>query len=208
MIDTIKVKPPLLVGLTGSIGSGKSAVAAILKGLGAHIIDADFLARQAVLPGSHCLDRVIQEFGSEFLTAEGELNRKKMGNLVFRDPLARKRLEAIVHPEVRRLYIQAKELALKVKPSVIVYMVPLLFESGLDYSDLKKTIVVNARREECLKRVMERDGISRELAERKFSSQIAPEEKIKRANYVLDNNGDLITLEGRVRKLYGELLAL
>lgn len=131
-----------------------------------------------------------------------------MANKVFQDSSSRKRLEAIVHPEVRRLYSRTKKAALATNPALLVYMVPLLFESGLDYSDLKKTIVVSAPREECLRRIIARDGISRDLAERKFNSQIPPAEKEKKGDFVLYNDGDLAALEGKVRTLYGELINL
>src|SRR5207249_3410 len=142
----------LLVGLTGGIGAGKSTVARMLAERGAVVIDADELARRAVDPGTAGFEGVVGAFGPDVVSKDGSLDRARLAALVFQDEEARRKLEAIVHPEVRRLFM---EEAAKYRGSdrVLVYSVPLLLESGLQDS-FDVIVVVTADRENRLARVM------------------------------------------------------
>ena len=154
-----------MVALTGSIGSGKSTIAGYLKALGAETVDADELAREVVIAGSAGLKEIIQQFGSAIIDLDGSLNRYALGQIVFNDPSQRKLLEGIVHPLIRKRWLQTLEkLNTRVKGKVIVYVVPLFFESGADYQEIKKTIVVYASDSTCLTRTVNRDGLSEENA--------------------------------------------
>jgi len=210
------LKKHRLLGLTGAIGAGKSTVAQAFCKRGAKIIDADELAREAVNPGSPALTRISELFGENLIDTSGELDRKKMGNIVFNDPEKRKALEDIVHPEVRRLFFERLEKLLadicqKAKPEgaqqLILYVVPLLFESRFDYKELEKVIVVSAPRELCIERIMKRDRCSEELAEKKLNSQMPIEKKEQMADYIIKNSGTLQHLNQQVSDVYQAIMS-
>lgn len=203
-------KPPqhaLVVGLTGNIGSGKSAVAEILHTLGAHIIDADLLAREIVAPGTPALAEIKKTFGPETLLPSGELNRKKLGEIIFQNDSKRNVLEKITHPKIRELFLNTLKVAMR-KHAIIVYVVPLLFESGFPYDELEKIIVVTAPFEASIERIVKRDSCSPELAIQKFKSQIDPNIKTAKADFVIANDGNLEQLRAQVAELYGKLMVL
>lgn len=177
-----------IIGLTGGVASGKSSVAGILEGFGVPVIDADQLARQAVLPGSRSLARIAGVFGDDVIAADGTLDRKRLGTLVFGDPEKRRRLEGILHPEIRRLGVEriAKEIA--AGHDLLVYMAPLLIEAGaVDRVD--EIWVVTVRPEVQLERLMTRDGIGREEAQRIIDSQMPLAEKAAYGRVLIDNSG-------------------
>jgi dephospho-CoA kinase len=186
------------------IGSGKSAVAEKFQQLGALIIDADILARQAVLPGSTTLRVVLQTFGEQFLSADGSLDRKALGALVFSDIEKRKALEAIVHPRVRELWIEALEQALqgRPKPKLVIYVVPLLFESGASPPGVDQTLLVCAPRQQCLERIMQRDNCNQALAAAKYDAQMPESQKRAQADYVLENDTSIEELHSKVQTLW------
>ncbi len=192
----------LRVGLTGGIGSGKSAVADLLAAHGAVIIDADLLARRAVEPGSPGLERVVEEFGPRMLTPQGDLNRPVLAEIVFSDPEARGRLNAIVHPEVRRLAAVAEQAA---QPdAIVVHVIPLLVETGQqDRFDL--IVVVDVDPATQLRRVMGRDGIDRNRAQARIGAQASRQERLAAADLVIDNSGSLAELRGSVAELWQRL---
>jgi dephospho-CoA kinase len=192
------------VGLTGGIASGKSTVSAILAELGAVVIDADVLAREVVAAGTPGLAAVVAEFGDGVLTAEGELDRAAMGALVFADPGARKRLEAIIHPLVHR---RSAELEAEAAPdAVVVHDIPLLAEVGRAGS-FDAVVVVDAPVEVQVAR-MERDrGWSREDAEARIAAQASREDRLAIATYVVANTGTLEELRRRVAEVYAEIAA-
>ena len=192
------------VGLTGGIASGKSTVSAILAELGAVVIDADVLAREVVAAGTPGLEAVVAEFGDHVLTAEGELDRPAMGALVFADPGARKRLEAIIHPLVHQ---RSAELEAEAAPdAVVVHDIPLLAEVGRAGS-FDAVVVVDAPVEVQVAR-MERDrGWSREDAEARIAAQASRADRLAIATYVVDNTGTLDDLRRRVAEVYAELAA-
>lgn len=203
--ESNKIAP--LVGLTGNIGSGKSAAAAIFKQLGAHIIDADDLSRKVVEPGSIGLARIVEHFGKDVLQSDGSLDRKRLGHLVFHNTEDRKALEQIVHPLVRQEF--QKQLAQARQTSsakLIIAMIPLLFETNNRYPELEKIIVVAASPENCRQRIVARDQCAPELADKKLAAQLPIAEKVKRADFVIDNNQGLAELRQQVEQVWQQLL--
>jgi dephospho-CoA kinase len=193
-------------GLTGGIGSGKSTAAALFRERGVPIIDADELAREAVAPGSTGLADVAAAFGPEILAADGSLDRKKLGALVFSDTHARERLNAITHPLVRRLSQERFRALDEQGVTLAGYDVPLLFEVGLD-AVLRPIVVVTAREATQLERILARDGISEQAARERLAAQLPLSDKQKRADYVLYNNGTVAALAAQVDALLEKLRA-
>jgi dephospho-CoA kinase len=205
-----KSTPFQVVGLTGSVGSGKSQVAEILRELGADIIDADLLAREVTRPGSDVLNKIAAGFGQQFLTSSGELRRKELAKVVFNDQARRIELENIVHPSVRQLFrqrLQDLQAAQDQSSSLIVYVVPLLFETRFPYNEIDKIIVISAPREMCINRIINRDGYSRDLAEKIYSSQLPIREKEQSADIIIENSKDLETLKLLVKNAYDCLVS-
>jgi len=180
--------PLSVFGLTGGIGSGKSTAAALFRERGVPMVDADELAREAVASGSSGLAELIGAFGPQIQAPDGSLDRKRLGALVFADAEARKRLNAITHPIVRRLSQERFAGLDREGVKLAGYDVPLLFEVGLD-AILRPIVVVVAREATQLERIVARDGISEEAARERLASQLPLAEKQKRADYVLYNNG-------------------
>lgn len=192
------------VGLTGGIASGKSTVSAILAELGAVVIDADALAREVVAKGTPGLEAVVAEFGDAILTADGELDRPAMGALVFADPDARKRLEAIIHPLVHQ---RSAELEAYAAPdAVVVHDIPLLAEVGRAGS-FDAVVVVDAPPELQVTRMVQDRGWTREDAEARIAAQAGRDERLSIATHVVDNTGTLAELRDRVEQVYAELAA-
>ena len=177
-----------IIGLTGGIASGKSSVARLLEERGVPVIDADQLAREAVLPGSPALERIAAAFGREVIRDDGTLDRKRLGALVFADADKRRQLENIIHPEIRRLGEEQIERAAVAGQRVLVYMAPLLIEAGaVDRVD--EIWVVTVRPEIQLQRLMARDGIDRAAAQRIIDSQMPLAEKAAHGRVLIDNSG-------------------
>jgi dephospho-CoA kinase len=195
----------LLVGLTGGIGAGKSAVAAMLARRGAVVLDADDLARLAVEPGSHGYAEVLRTFGPRAVAVGGELDREWLASTVFGDPEARRRLEAIVHPEVARLLASRVE-ALRDSDEVVVYAVPLLVENRLE-GMFDVVVVVWAPVEERVRRLAAARGMDPEAARERMAAQASDRERERVADVVLRNDGSLEDLERQVDRLWSELRA-
>lgn len=177
-----------VIGLTGGIATGKSTVASFFTEKGAVVIDADLLSREAVSPGSQALQAIVALFGPEMLLPDGSLDRKRLGRVVFAEIEKRRRLEDIIHPEIRRLAEERIAHAAETGHRVVFYMAPLLIESGA--SDRVDEIwVVTVSPDVQLKRLLERDGLSREEAERIISSQMPLAEKESHGRLVIDNSG-------------------
>ena len=192
------------VGLTGGIASGKSTVSAILAALGAVLIDADLIAREVVARGTPGLDAVVAEFGPELLTSEGDLDRPAMGALVFGDPAARKRLEAIVHPLV---HARSAELEAEAGDhAVVVHDIPLLAEVGRGGS-FDAVIVVDAPADLQVSRMVEDRGWTREDAESRIAAQATRDDRLAIATHVIDNTGTLEELRAQVEETYAALVA-
>jgi len=190
----------LNVGLTGGIACGKSTVSRMLEARGAAIVDADRIARDVVSPGRPALLDIRETFGDDVIGADGSLDRKRLGAIVFGDEAARKKLEAITHPRIRaEMKRQIEEWNAKEPGRLVVVDIPLLFESRLDrmfaFEDI---LVVYVPREVQLERLMARDGMSREDAERRIDAQLPIEEKRRLADVVIDNSGTLEETERQV----------
>jgi dephospho-CoA kinase len=177
-----------IIGLTGGIASGKSTVARFFQSQGAALIDADQLAREAVEPGSRGLAGVVAAFGAGVLAQDGWLDRKGLGAMVFADSRKRRRLEAILHPEIKRLAEERIARAVEAGHRVIFYMAPLLIEAGAT-DRVDEVWVVTVHPELQLERLMLRDGLSREDAQRVVNSQMPLKEKERLGRVVIDNSG-------------------
>ena len=202
-------RPPI-VGLTGSIGSGKSLVARILAESGASIIDSDVLARDVVKVGQPAFVAIVDSFGKHVLKPDGEIDRGKLASIVFSDSQKRKELERIVHPEVKKALMAAVEKMLTAlpPPSVIVCVIPLLFEAGYDHATLDQIVTVSAPEEVCIQRAMGRDKASRELVLLRLKAQMSQAEKEQKADIVLRNDSDMAALTIRVRELFKTLTGI
>jgi dephospho-CoA kinase len=191
-----------LVGLTGGIATGKSTAARLFAERGAIVVDADVLARRAVAPGTACLEAIRQEFGARVLRPDGSLDREALGALAFSDEAARERLNAIVHPQVAVEAEKELEAACARDPrAIVIYDVPLLFEVGME-GRFDRVVVVYVPREIQLRRLQGRDGVTRAEAEARLSSQWDIEEKVRRADHVLDNRGSVERLRQQVGDLW------
>lgn len=197
-----------LVGLTGGIGSGKTAVSDALAKLGAGIVDTDLLAHQITAPGRLAISPIQKHFGAEFIDPNGALDRSKMRSLVFANPEARKSLEAITHPLIREESIrQAQRLAQEGVP-YLVFVVPLLIESGNWRSLLDYLIVVDCPEEAQIERVMRRSKLPRNEVVRILKAQASRAERLACADVVIENQGSLDQLEAEVLKLHQKILQI
>lgn len=197
----------LLVGLTGGVGTGKSTVSRMFRDLGCLIIDADLLAREVVEPGEPAYAKIVTEFGKQILDAEGQIDRKKLGTLVFGDPAKRRRLEGFTHPEIRqRQAAILAELMTEGFEGIAIFDAALLVEMG-GAKNMDRLVVVYADPGTQLKRIMLRDDISEAEARQRLRSQMPLAEKVKQAHYVVDNSGSREETERRVREVYQALLA-
>jgi dephospho-CoA kinase len=195
------------VALTGNIASGKSAVAQVWSRLGASIIDADELARRAASPGSPGLERIVAEFGTSVLTPEGELDRAALRSVVFAEDRKRQRLESILHPEIARLRL-AEEARLEARGvRIVVHVIPLLFEVGLQHA-FDAVVVVEAPEEMRLARIVAGRGLGAEEARRMIAAQMPAELKRAEATIVIENRGTVTELEFKAEQVWHELEAL
>jgi dephospho-CoA kinase len=189
------------VGLTGGIASGKSTVADELARRGALVIDADRLAREVVDPGTRELAMVAARFPGTVV--DGRLDRAKLAAVVFADPQARRDLEGIIHPAVRR---RAAELEQSAPPgSVVVHVIPLLVETGQE-SDFDLCVVVDVDHETQLRRLLARDGMTRAEAEARIGAQASREQRLAAADVVIDNSGSVTQLKEQIDDLWSVLL--
>jgi dephospho-CoA kinase len=189
----------LRVGLTGGIATGKSYVVRRLRDAGVPVVDADVLAREAVAAGTAGLAAVATRFGADVLTPQGDLDRAKLGALVFRDENARHDLESIIHPVVRRGIATFFE-QLPSETPLAVADIPLLYETHRE-RHFDKVIVVACAPATQVARVMARDGLSREDAERRITAQLPLEEKVRRADYVIRTDGTHAETDAQVAQL-------
>jgi dephospho-CoA kinase len=196
----------LLVGLTGGIATGKSSVAEILKSLGCVVLDADTLAREVVEPGRPALEAIAREFGREVLRADGTLDRKRLGAVVFAQPERRRRLEAITHPAIRERFVaRLAELEAQGFAGLVVWDAPVMIESG-GHRQMDRLVVVVTDAATQRERAIARDG-DRADVERRIASQMPLGDKARLADYVIDNSGDRAATEARTREVHRALLA-
>ena len=186
-----------LIGLTGGIASGKSAVAKILARRGAAVINADNLAREVVEPGEQAWQEIVATFGRDVLQPDRSLDRQKLRTIIFNDPDARKKLESIVHPRVRARAEQRIEEHRAAGFEIVVYEVPLLFEAKI-HEWLRPVILVACDLETQRRRLKLRDQIDSAAAQKIIDSQMSLAEKRRLADYVIENNGTLEDLERQV----------
>lgn len=189
------------VGLTGGIGSGKSAVARFFSDWGALIIDADQLAREVVAPGTDGLAEIAALWPE--VIVEGSLDRAALSRIVFDDAAARERLNGIIHPRVRALALQLDDAP---AGTIVVHMIPLLFE-GEYWKMCDRTVLVTAPEDVRIARVMARDGWTREAVEARMRAQIDPDVARSLATDIINNDGGLLTLEQRARSVFTALRA-
>lgn len=195
---------PLVVGLTGGIGAGKSTVARMLEQLGAFVVDADVIARRVLSEDPEGVEEVIRAFGREVLDEHGEVDRARLASRVFGDRRARKRLELIVHPKVQSMAAHGIEEAARLKKSVVVFDAALLVETGAsDHVD--RVIVVTAPESHRVGRLADRDGVSKEDATARMKAQLRDDERVAAADWVVDNRLDIDDLNRQVEKLWSSL---
>jgi len=190
--------------LTGGIATGKSTVAAMLRDLGATIIDADKLAREVVEPGQEAWREIVAVFGSDILRSDGTINREKLRKLVFRDGEARERLETITHPRIRRLAQERIERLAAEGADLIVYEAPLLFEKQI-HRWLRPVVLVACHPATQKKRLQDRDRLTEEEAREHLAAQMTLQEKRKLADFVIENDGDLEGLRKQVAEVWKEI---
>jgi dephospho-CoA kinase len=195
----------VIAGLTGGIATGKSTVSRLLHDLGAHIVDADKIAREVVCCGKPAWMEIKSRFGKEILKEDGEIDREKLGSIVFYDKGKRIALERIVHPEVSRtMEDQIRNITIKDPIAVVILDVPLLIETGMDQG-LNQIIVVYCPENIQIQRLMERDTISREDALARVHSQMPIEEKKQHATFLIDNSMSLDETRQQVEEAYALL---
>jgi len=189
-----------VLGLTGGIGSGKSMVAQMFARLGAVVIDADLLAREVVEPGQPALEEIAATFGPDVLLPDGRLDRAKLADIIFADPVERAKLDAITHPRIRaRMDEEIK--ARRSGPGVLIVDIPLLYENDRSYS-VERVIVVWVDPQTQLRRIRQRDGLSTEAAGQRIAAQMPLEAKRARADHVIDNSGTREDTRRQVEAIY------
>ncbi|MCM3568320.1 dephospho-CoA kinase [Neobacillus mesonae] len=193
----------LIVGLTGGIASGKSTVSNMLKEMNITVIDADVESRLAVQKGEPAYYKIIEEFGSDILLENEEIDRPKLGSIIFHQEDKRKLLNQIVHPDVRSRMNNKIEQAKQNREDVIILDIPLLFESKLTYM-ADKTILVYVNEEIQLKRLMERNSLSVSDAKARMQSQMPLSEKVSLADAVIDNNGSVDKTKNQLMKILAD----
>lgn len=196
-------RPVLRAGLTGGIASGKSTVSGFLRDLGAVVVDADRLAHDAILPGGPCFEAVVERFGAGILAADGTVDRAALGRIVFADAEARKELEAIVHPAVRRGIARAIEGS---DAPIVIVDAALLVESGF-HRDLDVLVVLRCPVETQIARLASRNGLSRSEALARIGAQAPLEAKLAVADHVIDTGGSLEATREQTAAVYRALLA-
>ncbi|SHG84394.1 dephospho-CoA kinase [Ornithinibacillus halophilus] len=178
----------IVIGLTGSIASGKSTVSLMFDEFNIPVIDADKISREVVEPGEEAYEKIVATFGESIVREDGKLDRKELGAIVFENEEKRKQLNEIVHPAVRKSMLEKRDALIEQGEKCVVLDIPLLFESKLTHF-VNKTIVVYVDEDVQLKRLMERDGYNEKEAMQRIQSQIPVKEKANLADEVINNNG-------------------
>ena len=186
-----------IVALTGGIASGKTAVSDAFVALGVPVVDTDVIARRVVAPGSEGLQALVAEFGEEFLTEDGALDRNKLREIIFMESESRERLEAILHP---RIAAEARRQIESLETPYAILVAPLLVETGV-FEDADRVLVVDVPESVQIERLSYRDGASEEQARAALAAQASRQERLARADDVIENTGSLAGLQGKVRAL-------
>ena len=193
----------LIVGLTGGIGSGKTTISDAFARLGVPVIDTDILARELVARGQPALSAIIERFGPEYLDKSGNLNRIQLRKRIFTDPIARQHLEAILHPRIRS---ELRQRLVILEATYCIVVVPLLLETGMT-DTVHRVLVVDVPETLQLSRVMSRDNIDETQAKRILAAQINRNERLARADDIINNNGNLTDLYHQVTALHHQYQA-
>jgi len=192
----------LVAGLTGSIATGKSTVSGILKELGAFIVDADRAAHEIVLPGTKAFNEIVRIFGKQILQKSGEIDRERLGRIIFNDSAMRSILEEVVHPEVMRsMDEQICSIKSDFPDAVVILDVPLLIETGM-HKGVSEVIVVYCPEDMQIKRIKIKDNISKKKALAKVRAQISIEEKRRYASLLIDNSASRENTRRQVKNTY------
>lgn len=192
-----------IIGLTGGIASGKSTVSSFFRQKGAAVLDADRIARELSEPGGKLHAEYVRHFGAEVLQSDGTLDRRRIGQIVFSDPQQKQWLDAVSHPAIRAELLRKLAQKRNEKQRLILLDIPLLFESGWDKM-ADKTCLVYVDESVQLQRLMKRDGYTRREAQDRIAAQMPLEEKKKRADYLIDNNGSLTDTVRQAEALWKE----
>ena len=195
-----------VIGITGGIGSGKSTVSDMLRAKGATILHADQVGHEVYRPGTPVQEQVVQAFGRQVLTEDGQIDRRKLGQIVFSEAGALERLNAITHPPMRQLMIEKLEELRRKGTPVVILEAALLIEAGwVDLAD--EVWVTTVEPDEAARRSMERSGLSRQQAEARIAAQLSNAERMKHAQVVIDTNCSLADVAQRVDELWEDLTA-
>lgn len=195
----------MILGITGTIASGKSLVAAAFAQRGAALVSADQLAREIVRPGSEVLARLVERFGAGILTDSGRLDRDRLARMVFADEQARTDVNRITHPAIGRLALERLRALADSGVPLVVYEAPLLFEAKAE-SRVDRILVVRIAPDIQLQRLMARDGLSESEARQRVAAQMGQEEKLARADYVIDNSAEVAATLQQVDRLWRRLV--
>lgn len=194
----------LSVGLTGNVGAGKSTVVGLFAGWGATVIDTDVLAREVVEPGSPALATLGEIFGEEMITKEGELDRAAMRRVVFADQGARDQLEAVLHPAIRARFAELLIEAEARGDRIVIGVIPLLYEKSME-GDFDVVLLIDAPLDLRIERLVSKRGLSADEARAVAAAQVPAEQKRARADFIIDNDSDIPTLERRAWETWKEI---
>ena len=197
----------LVIGLTGSIGTGKSEAARQLEALGASIISADQVGHEAYTPYTEAWEQIVAAFGDGILQEDGEIDRRKLGALVFSDPDQLEKLNQIMHPRMARMVADQIEALRGEQVDVVVVEAALLFEAGWD-SLVEEVWVTDSPEKVVIERLKLRNGMSEEEARKRMSSQMGRIERLERSDYVIENSGDMAALESAIKELWDRRVAV
>lgn len=192
------MRKPYILGLTGGIGTGKSTVSGILRGEGAFIVDADDISRHALDIGTECYQAVKETFGDLILREDGSVNRGRLAQIVFNDEAQLQCLNSIIHPYVRKQIYAETEKAAALDVDIVVWDIPLLFEGGYE-SDTNAVLVVTCPLKLRLARLYLRSGMKEDEALARMRAQMPEEERCRKADFVINNDGTLETLKEKVK---------
>lgn len=196
---------PFCVGLTGGIGSGKSTAAGMFEALGAAVVDTDGISRELTAPNGAAIPALREQFGPEYVAANGGLDRERMRRLVFDNDAARAKLEAILHPMIRDI---SRERVAAARAPYVILMVPLLLETGAVLDLARRVLVVDCSESRQLERATRRSGLSASEVRAIMATQLPRAERFARADDVLDNDGGMEALRRQVGELHAKYLTL
>ncbi len=194
----------LKIAVTGSAGSGKSLVCQKFKAMGLVVLDCDVISRQVVEPGTEGFEKVVALFGRKVVCNNGTLDRAKLRSIIVNEPIMRKKMEGILHPQINKEMVFQMETAQYPKKRAVVVEVPLLFELGMEHS-FDTTIAVIAKDMDLVKRICDRDSVKKEDALKMLELQMPQKEKQKKADHVILNNGDRSELFESVQDLFDKI---